>query len=108
LDTRADTDARLLIAQAQAANSEVLGQVVDESVKRSAEAREKREAAEAQRREDEARDARRREEARREREAAEALAERYAWVARLAREDATRPPARRVAPEPRETLDLAA
>ncbi len=107
MDTRADTDARLLIAEARAANSAELGRVLDESIKRSAEAREKREAVEAERREEEARDARRREEARLEREAAAALAERYAWVARFAKEDALRPaPARRIV-ELREMLDLA-
>ncbi|MBL8757188.1 MAG: hypothetical protein JNK35_02020 [Phycisphaerae bacterium] len=104
----AQVDPRLQSAVTRAQAAETIGRVVDESIERSARAREQREAAEAERREKEARDQRRREEQRLEREAAEALAERYQWVTRYAKDDARRPAPRRIAPEPRAGLDLAA
>lgn len=101
-------DPRLLDAVMRAQAAETMGRVVDESIERSARAREQREAAESERREQDARDQRLREARRLEREAAEALAERYEWVTRYARDDARRPAPKRIAPEPRGVLDVAA
>lgn len=71
----APADARLAVATAKAHNSEVLGQVVDDSIEASARARRQREADDAERRAEEARQAHLDEIERRERAEAEALAE---------------------------------
>lgn len=68
-------EVKLIIATAKARNSEVVGQVVDESIEASARARQQREADEAERRAEEARVARIEEIERRERAEAEAVAE---------------------------------
>lgn len=82
----ASSEARLLVAVAKAQNSEVLGQVIDDSIEASARARRQREADDAERRAEEARQARIDEIERRERAQADALAE----EARRATEESVR------------------
>lgn len=102
-------EARLVVASARASNEQVLGSVVDDSVKRSAEARAQREAREAERRAEESRQRRAEEFARAEEQEARALEEkRRAAEAEAQRKAAERDAwlNRRPAPFPGE-LDVA-
>ncbi len=102
-------NAELVFVAARAENDRVLFNVLDESLKKSAELRKEREAAEAERREREARENRSAEIERREREAAQEVADRNrALREETAVESAARYEALRLRTLRPDSLDVAA